>query len=226
MHRNIAQKFSGSCFLLVRKREDNVLFLGTAFIIHEEGYLLTASHLLEENYEGIMAVRPSDPDDFSPLSLEMVHAMPLDTVKVDHENNTALLRFSGKMAIETPDHLIGSSDSVMPGSSVLGFGFPFGHRDLHNMAVQSCIIGSKVKLKERTNLFLVDTAIHAGMAGGPLVSGDDGRVVGILVGRFLPHDEGGDFIRGNHPDFETSFSYAVSIEYGRAMLEELGFEII
>ena len=226
MFKNISQKFSGSCFLLVRQREDAVLFLGTAFVIHEDGYLLTTSHLLEDNFEGLMAARPNNPENFSPLSMDTVPAIPLEVVKVDHKDNTALLKFARNMKIGTPDHLVvGTVDSVLLGSSVLGLGFPFGHRDLHNLAVQSFILSSKVSLKDRTNLFLIDSAIHAGMAGGPLVNRDDGRVIGILTGRFLPLEEGGDFVREDHPDFETSFSYAVSIEYGKKMLEDLGLEI-
>ncbi len=225
MYKNISQKFSGSCFLLVRQREDSVLFLGTAFVIHEEGYLLTTSHLLEDNYDGLMAARPNNPEEFSPLSMETVSAIPLDVIKVDHKDNTALLKFARNMKIETPDHLVGAPENVLLGSSVLCFGFPFGHRDLHNLAVQSSVVSSKVSLSDRTNLFLIDTTIHAGMAGGPLVNRDDGRVIGILTGRFLPLEEGGDFVREDHPDYETSFSYAVSIEYGRKMLEDLGREI-
>ena len=225
MYKNVSQKFTDSCFLLVRKKEDSVIFLGTAFVIHEEGYVLTASHLLEEDYESLMAVRPNSPEGFTPLSMDTVPAIPLEMVKIDPINNTAVLRFTKRITIETPDHLVGSADSILLGNSVLCLGFPFGHQDLHNLAVQSSTISSKVSLRKNTKLFLIDATLHEGMAGGPLVNYDDGRVIGILTGRFLPDEEGGDFVRGNHPDFETSFSYAVSIEYGKKLLEEIGLKL-
>ncbi len=109
--------------------------------------------------------------------------------------------------------------------------FTFLHRGLHPwavyaLAVQRALISSKLVMQENIHLFLFDTAIHSGKAGGSLINTDDGRVIGIVIGRFLPAEEGGDFVRGDHPDHETSFSYAVSIEYGKKMLEEIGLEVL
>ena len=225
MYKNISQKFSNGCFLLVRMKEDSVVFLGTAFVIHEDGLLLTASHLLEDNYEGLMAAKPNNPEDFSSLSMDTVPAIPLETVKIDNAHNTALLKFTRKISIGAPDHLVGNVESVLLGNDALCLGFPYGHHDIHNLAVQRTMVSSKFTLREDTNLFLLDTPVHSGMAGGPLVNCDDGRVIGIIIGRFLPEEDGGDFVRGNHPDFQTSFSYAVSIEYGRKMLDEMGLDL-
>jgi len=226
MLKNVSQKFSGGCFLLVRRNEEAVIFLGTAFLIHEEGYLLTAAHLLEDNPEDLMVARPNDPDDFTPLSLDSVTPIGITVEKVDKVHNTALLRLSRKLHIGTPDHLAGQIDTIFLGSSILCLGFPFGHQDLHNLAVQDGIVSSKVVLKNGTRLLLIDSMVHDGMSGGPLVNTEDGRVVGIITGRFTPDEDGGDFTRGtSHPDYHTAFSYAVSIEYGLTMLEEQGLEV-
>lgn len=225
MFKQISQKYAGGCFYLLRKKDESVVFLGTAFLIHEDGYLLTATYLLEENYEGLMVGRPSNPEAFSPLSLDTVQAIPLKVIQADYDTNTALLQITKPLIINAPDHMIGNADSVLLGSSVLGLGFPFGHQELQNLGVQNGVIASKVSLRDRVNLFLFDCAIHSGMAGGPLVNYDDGRVIGIMMGLFVPKEEGGDFIRGSHPGYETSFSYAVSIEYGKAMLEALGLSL-
>ncbi|MGE4454727.1 MAG: serine protease [Sphaerochaeta sp.] len=221
MFKQISQKYAGGCFFLLRQREDSVVFLGTAFLVHEQGYLLTATFLLEEDYEGLMVARPSNPEAFSPLSLDVVQAIPVEVVKADYDTNTALLHFTKPLIIDTPDHMVGNVESVQLGSSVLGIGFPFGHEDLQNLAVQSGVIASKVSLRDTVNLFLFDRAMHTGMAGGPLINYDDGRVIGIMMGLFVPKEDGGDFVRGSHPEYETSFSYAVSIEYGKAMLEAM-----
>ncbi len=222
MFKHASQKYSGGCYLLVRRKDESVFFLGSCFVVHEEGYLMTSCHLLEGDNEGLMAVRPPNPESFSPLSMEDVPAVSLTVVKTDAIHNTALLRFAGKIHIETPDHLLGVAENALLGSSVVCLGFPFGHRDMFNLGVQSSIISSKLKLRKQTELFLIDTTIHDGMAGGPLVNIEDGRVIGILIGRFSPDDEGGDFVRGERPDFDTNFSYAVSIEYGKTLMEEAG----
>jgi len=226
MYKHSAQKYSGGCFYLLRKKEDAAVFLGTAFIAHQGGYLLTASHLIGDDHEGLMAGRPGPGEEFLPLSLETVQALPLEVITADPSTNTALLKFSRHVVLDTPDHLLGNVENVMLGNSLVCLGFPFGHRDVHALAVQRALISSKLIWKDYTNLFLFDTAVHSGMAGGPLINTDDGRVIGIVIGRFLPDEEGGDFVRGDHPDHETSFSYAVSIEYGKKMLEEIGLEVL
>ena len=61
---------------------------------------------------------------------------------------------------------------------------------------------------------------------GPLISVEDERIVGIVIGRFSPLDDGGDFNRGqNYPEYDTSMSYAVSIGYGYTLLQDLQLEI-
>ena len=227
MYSDISQKFSSGSFLLVKKNEDSVVFLGTAFLVHEEGYLLTAAHLLGDGTEELLVAPAKDPDDFSALSLDSVSAMLVEPVKVDRVHNTALLKLVRTFHIEAPDRLLGSIDNVVIGDSILGFGFPFGHQDLHNLAVQGGMVASKAVLGNGTRLLLIDCMIHDGMSGGALVSASDGRAVGILTGRFVPDEEGGDFNRGtNHPGYHTAFSYAVSIEYGINLLREVVDQII
>ena len=189
---SVSQKFSGSCFLLVRKDKDTALFLGTAFLVHEKGYLLTAAHLMEGDEENLMAVRPQDPDAFSSLSMDRVAAMELETVRMDKVHNTALLKFKRDLQISTPDYLLGNGEDVLLGTTGLCLGFPFGHDDLYNLAVQRALVSSKVlTTNNQTKLLLIDTTVHDGMAGGPFVSSTEGRVIGILTGRFSPSNEGG-----------------------------------
>ena len=223
---NTAQKFAGGCFLLVRRKENTVIFLGTAFLIHEEGYLLTAAHLIEEDRENLMVARAQEPDDFTTISLDNVSAMAVSVEGVDAIHNAALLKLAAKRFIETPDHLAGVVENTALGAPLVCLGFPFGHQDIHSLAVLGAHLSAKILSKNTTKLILFDSMIHDGMSGGPLVSNEDGRVVGITVGRFSPLDEGGDFTRGTeHPDYHTNLSYAISIEYGLKLLEGRGLTV-
>ena len=227
MYKNTALKFASGCFLLVRRQGDSVIFLGTTFLINDEGFLLTAAHLLENDPEGLMVVRPHDIDEFTPFSFDTVTAIEVDAVDIDSVHNVALLKLRKKFHIESPDHLSGSADTTAIGTSLLCFGFPFGHQDLHNLTAQGTMLSSKIISKNGTKLLLFDSTIHDGMSGGPLVSIDDGRAIGIIIERFSPLEDGGDFIKEDeHPNYQTGFSYAVSIEYASALLEKAGVEIV
>ena len=226
MLQNLSLKYAGGCMMLVRKKEDSVVFLGTAFLMHDDGYLLTALHLLEGDEDGLMVVPTSDPDEFTPISVDRVSAMSVTVSGVDREHNVALLEIDRNLRIKTPDHLGGRTENLGLGTSLLCLGFPFGHDEMHNLTVQSAILSSKGMTRNGTRILLFDSMVYDGSSGGPLVSGDDDRVVGIVMGRFSPVEDGGDFARGNRsPSFDTSFSYAVSIEYGLALMENAGLEI-
>ena len=226
MHKNTVQKFIGSCFILLRKRENSVIFLGTAFLVHDKGYLLTTTHIIENDFENLMVAKPQDAEDFSRLSLDEVGAVSVDVVKTDAYHNVALLKLKKGFIIETPDYLLGQVDTLQLGSSLVNLGFPYGHQDMHILAVRSSVLSAKVKLDNGTKLLLFDSMVHDGMTGGPLVSIEDDRIVGIVVGRFSPLDDGGDFSREqSNPEYNTSMSYAVSIEYGYTLLEGEGLQI-
>ena len=227
MLQDVSQKFAGGCMMLVRKKEDAVIFLGTAFLMHDDGYLLTAAHLFEDDFDNLMVVPAKNPDEFVAISRDTVSAMSVSVISVDRIHNVALLEIDRNLRIKTPDHLGGTTEGLNLGTSVLNLGFPFGHQELHHLAVQSAVISAKVVSGNGTRLLLFDGMVHDGDSGGPLVSGDDGRVVGIVVGRFEPVEDGGDFTRGNiHPGYDTKISYAVSIEYGLELMEAHGLEII
>ncbi len=195
MYKNPGQKFLGACFLLVRKIEDSVVFLGTAFLVHEKGYALTTSHILENDYENIMMAKPNNPEDFSSLSLDTVAAVDVEVVKTDDYHNVALLKIKKEFLIETPDHLLGNVDSLSLATGLINIGFPFGHQDMHVLAIRSSVLSAKAKLDNGTKLLLFDSMVHDGMCGGPLVSIEDERIIGIVIGRFSPLDDGGDFNR-------------------------------
>lgn len=227
MFSSISQKFSGGCFLLVRKKEDTVFFLGTAFLVNENGYLLTANHLLEKDHDDLMVALPQNPEEFTPLTLDKISALSVEVKQTDRVHNTAMLKLARPLGIDTPDHLLSQGDSVALGNGIVCLGFPFGHQDLYNLAVMRGIVSSKIRHKNGTNLIMIDSTIHDGMAGGPLVNQDDGRIIGILMGRFSPDDEGEYLAEGPIvSDFETNFSYAVSIEYGLSLLDKESQDII
>lgn len=226
MNNNSEQKFLGSCFILVRKHENSVIFLGTAFLVHDKGFLLTASHLLANDFENLMVAKPQDPEDFTSLSLDEVAAVDVEVVKSDDYHNVALIKLKRDFVIETPDFLMGNVDNLTLGSTVVNIGFPYGHHDMHIIAVRRSILSSKAKLNNGTKLLLFDSMVHDGMTGGPLINVDDERIVGIVIGRFAPTEDGGDFSHGkNYPEYDTSMSYAVSIEYGFKLLQDLNIDI-
>jgi serine protease Do len=225
MFQTVCQKFSGGCMMVFRRDGDAVHFLGTAFLVHEDGYLLTVSHILPR--DGQLMVVPGDPgNEFTPITQETVHSIPVQVVRRNLDQDVALLKMEEKLEMSMPDHFIGTAQSIHVGSQVLGMGFAFGHQTLHTLVAMNAIISAKVLSHNKSELLLFDIMVHDGDRGGPLVSAEDGLVVGIINGRFDPQEASKDYTDGSRTvASNTNISYAVAIDYGVALMEEEGLKI-
>lgn len=212
MLQQISQKYSGCCMMLFKKQEGTVTFLGSSFLINEQGYLLTAAHLFTQN-DTLMVVPFHNTHDFVPLTYERVAPIPVSIIEYEPERDVALLNLNMEMQIQTPDHILGNTQELIPGTSVMCMGFPFGHYQLHNLVILNSIISSKFLSKNNTKLLLFDTMVHDGARGGPLINAVTGRIIGIISGRFHPFKQEDAFL-------DTNLSYAVSIEYGTELIEK------
>jgi hypothetical protein len=68
----------------------------------------------------------------------------------------------------------------------LGGGYSFGHEQLHAILTTSAVVSAKIRSPNDTRLILFDNMVHDGDRGRPLVHVADGRIVGIVSGRFEP----------------------------------------
>lgn len=150
--------------------EENELGLGTGFIVTEDGYIVSNSHVTGEkyskcyitlengiNYEGTVAWADTDLD----LSIVKINAKKLPYVD------------------------LGDSDSIRVGETVYAIGNPIGFE--FRRTVTSGIISAKnrtIKLEEEdkssymTDLIQTDATINPGNSGGPLILAN-GEVIGI-----------------------------------------------
>ncbi len=218
MLQSVSHKFRSGCMMLARQRGDAIEFLGSTFLVHAQGYLLTAAHLVAST-EGLVVV-PSEPsDEFLPMTAERVAAMPVSLVARDNDRDVALLRIDQAPDISVPDDFLGNTAAVRQGASVMALGYSFGHHQVHSVMAFDAVVSAKIRSRNGTDLIVFGSAFHEGDRGGPLVHVQDGHVIGIISGRFEP----GEIIAHVPEDdrltvAETNVSYAVAIEYGLALL--------
>lgn len=225
MLQTVCQKFSGGCMMVFRHGGGTFQFLGTAFLVHESGYLLTVSDILPE--EGQLVVVPADTagNIFTPLSQETVTSIPVQVARRNIKQDIALLKMETTLEMRLPDHFLGTAESLMVGNSVMAMGFSFGHQALHSLIDLSAIISAKVLSHNESKLLLFDNMVHDGDRGGPLVSVSEGLVVGIINGRFDPQEASKAYLDGSRTLISsTNISFAVAIDYGIALMEEEGLQ--
>ncbi|NBC47936.1 MAG: trypsin-like serine protease [Gammaproteobacteria bacterium] len=222
MLQGISQKFRGGCLMLVRDNGESVDFLGSAFVVHEQGYLLTSAHLVTET-EGLLVVPTSSGGEFHPITFDRVAAMAVSVARRDSAHDVALLKIDQALDIGIPDDFLGSGANVLPGAMVMSLGYSFGHDQIHTSLTVGGYASAKIRSYNDTRLILFDNMVQNGDIGGPLIHVQDGHIVGVISGRFEPADvivQDADWER--RPARNTNISFAVDIDYGTALMKAEG----
>jgi len=138
---------------------------GSGFIVHEDGYIITNNHVVEGVDE--LSVVLSDGSE-----------IPVEVVSRDVFSDLAVLKADDPM----PGVIVlGDSDNLKPGESVIAIGSPLG--DFRNSVTVGVISATGRMIDtgqgyEMENLIQTDAAINSGNSGGPLVN-LAGEVVGV-----------------------------------------------
>ena len=138
---------------------------GSGFIITSDGYIVTNNHVVESVNQ--INVILSDGT-----------TIPAKIISTDVFADLAVLKVEGKMPGVA---VLGDSDILKPGESVIAIGSPLG--DFRNSVTVGVISATGRTLDtgngyEMENLIQTDAAINSGNSGGPLVN-LVGEVIGI-----------------------------------------------
>lgn len=143
-------------------REFSAQSLGSGFIISEDGYILTAAHVVEGADEVI--VRLSDRREFE-----------AKVIGTDKRSDVGLLKIEAKNLPKVAS--IGSTEDLEVGEWVLAIGSPFGFDHSATAGIVSAK-GRNLPSENYVPFIQTDVAINPGNSGGPLFD-LDGEVVGI-----------------------------------------------
>lgn len=226
MLRAIAQTHSGGCLTIAKRMDDgSISFLGTCFLASNKGHLLTCAHLI--NLTDKLAVVPSLPiNDFNPMRLTQVQAFHVTVAQFDPVHDMALLKLDASVTSAIPPNLFAKTEQTPVGASACYFGFPFGHIGLHTLKLSNCTISSKSISESGTKQYQIDSMVHEGNSGGPLIEVSSGQVIGVINSRFSPTGNHALIKIGNHSlGTESNVSFANSIVYGLDLLKAEGINV-
>lgn len=140
---------------------------GSGFVIHEEGYVLTNFHVIDN--ASSVDVRFSDRRE-----------MPARVVGVDQPTDLALLKLEVDQG-PLPVAPLGDSDALQVGEYVLAIGNPLGLNHSVSAGIVSALGRRNLPVEGREqqgDFIQTDAPINPGNSGGPLVS-MNGDVIGI-----------------------------------------------
>ncbi len=135
--------------------------LGTGFIVRKDGWIATNLHVIAGARELVVSTQDR-------------HEYPVvDVLGVDPAQDLALLRIEAK---DLGVLVLGDSDAVHPGDSVVAIGHPFGLED----TVSNGLVSAVRVLDPAHTVLQISAPIAPGSSGGPLFS-DKGEVIGVAT---------------------------------------------
>ncbi|HET6675723.1 MAG TPA: SUMF1/EgtB/PvdO family nonheme iron enzyme [Nitrospiraceae bacterium] len=136
---------------------------GSGVIVHQDGYVLTAHHVVS-NAKRIVVVTPGE------------FRAPAMLVSADQEHDLALLKVEMIGLTEAP---LGYAGTVRLDQDVIAVGYQFG---LKEITVTRGHVAA-VRMRGVQRVFQVDAAVNPGNSGGALFN-RRGEVIGILTTKF------------------------------------------
>jgi serine protease Do len=144
---------------------------GSGFIISNDGYILTNSHVVDGAAR--VKVKLSDGRSFA-----------AEIKGLDRKLDLALLKIAAGPAL--PEANLGDSDLLNVGDGVMAIGNPFGLAQTVTAGIVSAT-GRMLIENPYDNFIQTDASINPGNSGGPLVNGR-GEVVGINTAKIAGGD--------------------------------------
>jgi serine protease Do len=147
--------------------QQQVAVLGSGFVVHEDGFLVTNAHVIE-SVKRVKAVF-SDGREFQ-----------AQVVSADASKDLAVLKIEtgGKL----PFVELGRSDDLMIGETVIAIGNPYGYANTVTSGVISAV-GRDIQVSEGywlRGLIQTDASINPGNSGGPLLN-VHGQLIGVTT---------------------------------------------
>ncbi|MEO5728373.1 MAG: trypsin-like peptidase domain-containing protein [Byssovorax sp.] len=134
--------------------------LGTGFVVKKEGWIATNFHVVA----GARSLVVATPDQ---------HEYPvIDVLAADRLHDLALLRVDAELGVL----VLGDSDAVRAGDSVVAIGHPLGLED----TVSNGLVSAIRVIDPALTVLQISAPIAPGSSGGPLFS-ERGEVIGVAT---------------------------------------------
>ena len=190
-------------------REHKAQSLGSGVIVSSDGYILTASHVVE-GADSVKVALSTGEKEFDAKVIGM-----------DPPTDIAVLKIEPKQSL--PAAVIGDSDKLEVGDMVLAIGDPFGVGQTVTMGIVSAVGRGGFGINGYENFIQTDAAINPGNSGGALIDAE-GRLVGINTA-ILSRSGGFQGVGFAVPVSMARFVMGRLVEFGKVTRGYLGINI-
>lgn len=212
--------FTQLVYVVGRVTPDHVEMLGSAFLVSQDGHIVTTHHVTGPNDANLVILAPhiNNINAYQDLSDNRCNTIPVRIVEIDPIRDLVLL----KSEITWPHALpkLGSFDDDNVGDEIGIFGFPHCVEGRRTLTYQRAELGAKVLLEVsgiKSKHAVINIQARPGQSGSLIFSPKDESISGVLVGAWVP-GQGGISLGGINPHELHQTTHCVSAEYVREML--------
>ena len=199
---------------------NGVNLLGTCFLLNKHGILATASHVTNNDNTNlaIFVSGKTDLNSYQDTANNQGEVVSVTIHKVDPVRDICLLK------IETPVNFniqIGGADDVKVTDQVGIVGFPHCVDGRNILTFQNTAVGAKVLIESsgiKSKHLILNIQTRPGQSGSPIFRQSDSRLIGMVIGSYVPKGGGGISLGGIDPLTLHQTTHAVSSEYILNML--------
>jgi S1-C subfamily serine protease len=194
---------------------NGVNLLGTCFLLNKSGLFATAAHVANNDNNNLIIFVSGNTDlaSYQDTSNIQGQSIPTTIIAVDPVRDICIL----KIEIEAwSNFVIGGADDVKVSDTVGIVGFPHCIDGRNILTFQSTLIGAKVLIESsgiKSKHLVLNIQTRPGQSGSPIFRLSDNKLIGMIVGAYLPGGAGGMSLGGVDPHTLHQTTHAVSSEY-------------
>lgn len=194
---------------------NGVNLLGTCFLLNKSGLFSTASHVTnnDNNNLVIFVSGKTDLNYYQDTSDNQGQTVPAQIYKVDPIRDICILKIDNQAFSNLT---IGGADIVKVTDNVGIVGFPHCVDGRNILTFQSTEVGAKILIESsgiKSKHLVLNIQTRPGQSGSPVFSLSDSKIIGMIIGSYVPRIGSGISLGGVDPHTLHQTTHAVSSEY-------------
>ncbi len=207
-------------FTVGRITPTGVSLLGTCFILNKGGLFATASHVTNNDNTNlvIFASNNTDLTTYQDTSNNQGLVNEATIYKVDPIRDICILKISNTAFSNLQ---VGGTDDVKVSDNVVVLGYPHCTLGRNVLTFQNTVVGAKVLIESsgiKSKHLVLNIQTRPGQSGSPILRPSDSRLIGMIIGSYVPGGGGGISLGGVDPHTLHQTTHAVSSEYITKMI--------
>lgn len=202
-------------YTIGRITPNGVNLLGTCFLLNKSGLFATASHVTNNDNNNLVIFISENTDlkSYQDTTNNQGKTISATIFKVDPIRDICILKINQSVV---SNFKIGGTDDVKVSDNVGIIGFPHCVNGRNILTYQSTEVGAKVLIDSsgiKSNHLVLNIQTRPGQSGSPIFRLSDSKLIGMIIGSYVPFSSGGISLGGVDPHTLHQTTHAVSSEY-------------